>query len=147
MRRWKELTVAGLACVLFVAALTQLVVAQRPAQLRAETKAMAQRVEQIQVRVQLITDDIGRQSNANASYYRHLKKMNESVVRLSGEMQAAYETAQELLKDDVIAGDPALQQDVIAMRKQLECVARDIENVLQYMEHASFLLDRKSLNS
>ena len=144
MRRYKELSVAGLACAVIVVVLTQLVLAQRATQLDAETKVMIQRVEQIQARVQLIANDIGRHPDANAVHYKHLKQMNESVVRLSGEMQTMYETSQKLFEDDVLSNDPALQQDVIGMRRQIEHIARDIENVLQYMEHASVLLGRKS---
>ena len=67
---------------------------------------------------------------------------NDAVVDLSEQLNDAFIATQKLIENDVFRGDSALNRDVVGTRQQLDHMAKDLENMLQYVEHMSYQLGR-----
>jgi len=145
MNRAKGILLAATAGLMILSAFTGYVVAQQSH--KKETKAMAQRVEQMQARVQLIAQDIGRRSDADASYYNEFNKLNDQLVDLSDQLLPLFEITDDMIENRDLAGDGAIGRDLIGMRQQLGHIATDIDNTLQYMEHMSYQMSKLSPSS
>ena len=93
-----------------------------------ETRAMKDRVLQMQNRANLIAQDISRRPNGSDPHYKLLMNMNNALVDLC----------------DLCHTPVNRFEIVLGARAQLEHIARDIENTLQYMEHLNYLLGKAS---
>jgi Mg2+ and Co2+ transporter CorA len=138
------LLVAAAGLVL-LGAFTGYVVAQQSA--KAETRAMAEQVEQIQARIQLIAQDIGRRADSDAAYYKDLNKLNNQLVDMSDQLMPMFKITEKMLENRDLAGDGAINRDLVGMRQQLGHIATDINNTIQYMEHMSYQMSKLSPSS
>lgn len=144
MIRAKGMALAAVGLVL-LGAVAGYVVAQQS--VKQETKAMASHVEQIQARVQLIAQDIGRRSDASASYYDQFGTLNDRLVDISDRLMPLFEITEDMVGNRDLAGDANVQRDLVGIRQQLGHIATDLDNTLQYMEHMSYQMSKLSPGS
>lgn len=140
MIRAKGMVAVAAVGLVLLGAVAGYVVAQQSA--KQETKEMAEHVEQIQARVQLIAQDIGRRADADASYYDQFGKLNDQLIDLSDQLMPLFETTEDMLGNRDLAGQASIQRDLTGIRQQLGHVATDLDNTLQYMEHMSYQMSK-----
>ena len=140
MKRAKGMLLAATAGLVILSALTGYTLAQQSHE--KETKAMQERVEQLQARIQLIAQDIDRRSDSDASYYTQLAKLNDQLVDLSDQLVPVFKITDDMLENRDLAGDPMIGRDLAGIRAQLGHIATDLENTLQYMEHMSYQMSK-----
>jgi hypothetical protein len=135
--------VAAVAAAVLFGVVSSVVMGQRSAKERArDTDAMAQRVDQILMRSDLVAKSIAGRSDASASYCKDFTRFNDELVTMADGLKKAYDHSQKLLDCPTVTDDPMLERDVDGMRQQLDGVARDLENTLQYMEHMTYQLNK-----
>ncbi len=143
MKRSIGIFLCAIAPLVIMGVLTTYVVAQNPSRdFARETKDMATRIASMQERVGLIVQDIARRPDAGEVHYRRMSALNDAVVDLSEQLNDAFIATQKLIENDVFHDDTALNRDVVGARQQLDHMAKDLENMLQYVEHMSYQLGR-----
>lgn len=145
MIRAKGMLIVAAAGLVLVGAFTGYVVAQQSA--AKETKAMADQVEQLQARIQLMAQDIARRGDSDAPHYKQFNKLNNQLIDLSDQLVPLFKTTEKMMENRDLAGDPAINRDLVGMRQQLGHIAADINNALQYMEHMSYQMSKLSPSS
>ncbi len=143
MKRSITTFLCAIAPLVIMGVFTTYVVAQNPSSdFAKETKEMARRIASIQERVGFIAQDIARRPDAGEAHYQRMSALNDAVVDLSEQLNDAFIATQKLIENDVFRGDSALNRDVVGTRQQLDHMAKDLENMLQYVEHMSYQLGR-----
>ena len=143
MKRSIGIFLGAIAPLVVMGMFTTYVVAQNPtSDFAKETKEMATRIASIQERVGLIAQDIARRPDSGEAHYRRMSALNDAVIDLSDQLNDAFIATQKLIENDVFYDDPALNRDVVGARQQLGHMAKDLENMLQYVEHMSYQLGR-----
>jgi len=140
MKRAKGMLLAATAGLVILSALTGYTLAQQSH--KKETRAMLERVEHMQARMQLIAQDIGRRSDSEATYYKEFSKLNNQLVDLSDQLMPLFKITDDMIENRDLAGDGAIGRDLTGIRQQLGHIATDIDNTLQYMEHMSYQMSK-----
>lgn len=136
-------TVAALTAAALFGFLASAVLGQRTAREHArDTDMMAQRIEQILQRSDLVARSIAGRGDAGATYCKEFTRVNDQIIAMADGLNDAYGHSQKLLECSVITDDPMLERDVVGMRQQMDGMAKGLENTLQYMEHMTYQLGK-----
>lgn len=128
-----------LAAAGYFATLTQ---ANSPQQ---DTQVMVQRMDQFIHRACLISDEMDRRaaaSSAQAPQFQRVKRLSESVKSMATDVKTVMEASQLLLQSKEFTADQEFNRDLLGVRAEVGHVANYMENMLQYLEHLTYRIDK-----
>jgi hypothetical protein len=113
-----------------------------------QTRDYADRVEQLAFRAGVVKTDMTERAQGAAGSVAALEgdlaAMAQSLSETARGLSAMMTTSQELLENNEAESDAEILQDVTGVRTQLDSAARDLENVMQYLEHLTYKVHKLS---
>jgi len=113
---------------------------------KQQTREYTDRIEQLAFRAGVVKTDMAGAGSAGSvgALENDLGALAQSLAETARGLSAMMASSQEILENKEAQNDAEILQDVTGVRSQLDSAARELENVMQYLEHMTYKVHKLS---